>query len=122
MQPYRSMAPIYKGIIQKGSGYATKLGFPTVNIPLADDSISGIYAARVTVKEGEAPYMAAVFADQKRKILEAHILDFNDDLTGQSVTIELFEKLRDSKEFADEAALRAAIADDVAKTREYFTR
>ena len=116
------MNKTYVGVVQKGGGYAGRLGFPTVNIPLEDDSISGIYVARVTVKEGEAPYMAAVYADQKRKILEAHLLDFSDDLNNMTVTVELFEKLRESEQFADEAALKAAIADDVAKTREYFTR
>ncbi|RJQ33563.1 FMN adenylyltransferase [Candidatus Parcubacteria bacterium] len=110
------MHKIVKGVVQKGKGYAGTLGFPTVNIPLADD-ISGIFAARVTVKEGEAPYMAAVFADPKRKILEAHILDFEDDLVGQEIGIELFEKIRETEKFESEDDLRAAIAEDIKKVR-----
>jgi len=117
MEPKR-----YSGTIEAGSGYAAVLGFRTVNIPLTDESIEGVYAARVTVKEGEEPYMAAAFANQRRKILEAHILDFNDDLGGMSITIELVEKIRETKKFDTEPQLRAAIADDVEKVRAYFKK
>ena len=122
----------YSGTIEGGSGYAAVLGFRTVNIPLTDESIEGAYAARVTVKEGEEPYMAAAFANQRRKVLEAHLLDFpagggsasggNDDLGGLSITIELFDKIRETKKFDTEPQLRAAIADDVEKVRAYFKK
>ena len=122
----------YSGTIEGGSGYAAVLGFRTVNIPLTDESIEGVYAARVTVKEGEEPYMAAAFANQRRKVLEAHLLDFpagggsasggNDDLGGLSITIELFDKIRETKKFDTEPQLRAAIADDVEKVRAYFKK
>lgn len=82
--------------------------------------MSGIYAARAYVKEGEAPYMAAVFADPTRKILEAHLLDFSNDLYGKTVTIELHKKIREGNMFPDDASLRAAIGKDIAKVREYF--
>lgn len=110
---------VYKGVVQKGSQKGRALGYPTVNIPLADASIDGVYAARVLVA-GEAPYLAAAFADQARRVLEAHLLDFSDDLYGMPVTIELSEKLRDSHVYEDDARLRAAIAEDIAKVREYF--
>lgn len=112
----------YTGVVEQGTGYANVLGFRTVNIPLSDESIEGVYAARVTVKEGKAPYMAVAFANQRRKILEAHILDFNDDLGGMSITIELCEKMRETKKFDTEPELRAAIADDVEKVRAYFKK
>jgi riboflavin kinase/FMN adenylyltransferase len=110
---------IFKGIVQSGTKRAAALGFPTVNIPLNDRSISGIYAARVYVQD-EAPYMAAVFADKKRKLLEAYLLDFSDNLYGLEVKIELHKKIREEREFHDEASLREAIAGDVKAVREYF--
>ena len=111
---------IFSGIVQKGTSRGAALGFPTANIPLHNPEPSGIYAARVTVKKGEAPYMAAVFADQKRKLLEAHILDFSDDLYGQHVTVELHKKLRDVEMFENDEKLRATITEDIKKTRGYF--
>lgn len=108
---------LFRGIVAKGGGYGRKLGFPTANIPFVDDSISGIYAAKVRFGGGE--YTAAVYADQKRKLLEAHILHFNDDLYGMEIEIELLKKVRDDKEFADEAEAKATIADDVRAVEEY---
>ena len=81
--------------------------------------LSGIYAARVLV--GGREYGAAGFADQERKILEAHILDFSGDLYGKEITIQLLKKIRDSMRFSHDTALRAAIADDVACVRTYFS-
>lgn len=107
------------GIVVHGKERGKELGYPTINIPLFDEKITGIYAARAFIKD-EAPYMAAAFADPERGILEAHILDFEDDLYGLPVTIELLEKIRDSVRYADDSALRLAIAGDIAKVREFF--
>jgi riboflavin kinase/FMN adenylyltransferase len=82
--------------------------------------LSGIYAARVVI-EGKQ-YPTAVFADEKRDVLEAHILDKNLDLYGKEITIELLQKLRDAKTFSNDEDLRAAIADDIEKVREYFKK
>lgn len=111
----------FTGIVQKGARRGASLGFPTINIPLTDDSLSGIYAARVSIKDGEAPYMAAAYVDKKRGLLEAHLLDFSNDLYGMEVQIALHEKIRADERFADDAALRIAISEDIAKVREYFT-
>jgi riboflavin kinase / FMN adenylyltransferase len=108
----------YSGIVQKGTRQATALGVPTVNIPLDDVNVSGIYAARI--KLGEEAYDAVAYADRKNKKLEAHIFDFAADLYGWKVTITLLKKIRESKKFADDLALRKAIAEDVVSVREYF--
>lgn len=112
----------FRGVVQKGEQRGSELGFKTVNIPLADTEVSGIYAARVTLKPGDAPYMAAVYADQKRHVLEAHLLDFNDELYGLDIEIVLLEKLREDKKFTDDAALREAIESDISAVRAYFAR
>ena len=108
---------VYRGVVQKGGGYGRKLGFPTANIPLADNSISGIYAAKVRFGGGE--YNAAVYADARRKLLEAHVLHFSDDLYGVEIEIELLKKMREDKEFADETEAKATIAADVQSVEEY---
>ncbi len=107
------------GVVQKGKRHGSELGYPTINIELADPTLSGVYAGRVILND-EAPYMAAIFADASRKILEAHILDFSDELYGLEVRVEVHDKLRESHTFETEAELKATIAEDVAKVREYF--
>ncbi len=108
----------FSGVVQKGTKRAAALGFPTVNISFDDPHISGIYAARVVV--GGRPHIAAAFADQKRKILEAHVFNATLDLYGKEITVELHQKIRDSSTFESDDALRAAIEEDIRKVGEYF--
>lgn len=107
----------YKGVVQKGEKRGAALGFPTINIPLEGKDASGIFLARVFVDDKEYP--AAAYANPSRGILEAHLLDFTGDLYGKEVEIELLEKIRDDEKFTDGSTLKAAIARDVAKVREY---
>jgi riboflavin kinase/FMN adenylyltransferase len=108
----------YSGIVKKGLGRAASLGFPTVNIPLSDSAVAGIYVARVIA--GKEIHHAAAFADPSRRLLEAFILDFSDDLYGKRITIELHRKLRDSRQFDDDESLREAIKDDITRVRLFF--
>ncbi|MBI5457583.1 riboflavin kinase [Candidatus Kaiserbacteria bacterium] len=108
----------YTGIVEAGSRRAAALGYPTINIPLTDEGVSGIYAA--LVKIGEEEYEAVAFADQKRKVLEAHVFDFSKDLYGWNVKIHLLKKIRENKRFTDDAKLEEAIAEDIKKAREHF--
>lgn len=110
--------PLYTGIVIRGKGRAAALGYPTVNIPLKDSGPSGIYSA--LVKVGDKKYIAAVFADKKRKLLEAHLLNYSGELNGKLISIELYKKIRENKNFQNDKDLRTAIAMDVKKVREYF--
>ena len=72
---------------------------------------------------GEANYRAAIsigtnphYGGSERRI-EPHLLDFEGDLYGQRLVVELWERLRDEQVFASEAELVAQIARDVERTR-----
>ena len=108
----------YYGVVQKGERRGIELGFPTANIPLADET-SGIYAAIVRLEGAE--YHATVYADQKRKLLEAHLAKYaGGDLYDKEIEVELLKKIRDDKEFDTEDELRAAIRADIQAVRAYF--
>lgn len=107
----------FKGIVQKGNQYGRILGFPTANIPL-EDTTGGVFAA--TVRCDSSVYDAVVFANQKHRILEAHLLDFNSDLYGKEIEIELLKQLRERVEFANESEARELIGKDVAAARAYL--
>lgn len=113
------MPRTYSGIVQKDLGEGKRIGFPTANIPMTDPH-SGIYAG-VVVIVGEK-YPAAIYADERRKLLEAHLLDFNTDLYGTAIEITLLKKIRDDAQFTDEESLKEAIARDVEAVREYFKK
>lgn len=110
----------FSGVVQNGSKRAAALGYPTINIPMGEVAFSGIFAARVEVDGWPLP--AAVFADDSRGIIEAHILDFSENLYGKAVTIEILEKVRENATFPNDELLRNAIGDDIVKVRAYFAR
>ena len=49
--------------------------------------------------------------------MEPHLLDFDGDLYGQRLLVELWQRLRDERAFESEQELIAEIARDVEKTR-----
>lgn len=108
----------FEGEVIHGSRRAALLGYPTINIELHSHDVNGIYAAKVCV--GDAEYIAAAFADPVRGVLEAHLLDISADLYGKHARIDLYEKVRDSRAFEGDDALKAAMASDVSTVRAYF--
>lgn len=106
----------FTGKVLAGNGYGRTLGFPTANIAIGDPSLSGIYAGTVTLPDGDA-FLAAIYADDERGLLEAHILDWTGDVYDRDITIVVGEKLREKAVFPDELSLMNAIAEDVAKVR-----
>ncbi len=110
----------HAGIVQQGSHRAEALGYPTINIPLTDEGVSGVYAA--LVKVGEEEYEAAAYADQKKKVLEAHILDFSKDLYGWNVKVRLMKKVREYKKFKSDTDQQESIDRDITAVRTYFKK
>jgi riboflavin kinase / FMN adenylyltransferase len=77
----------------------------------------GIYAGAAlgqpaAISIGTNPH----YGGTKRRV-EAHLLDYEGDLYGQRIVLELWERLRDEAAFDSEAALVEAIERDVERTR-----
>lgn len=116
--PYR-----LTGKVVEGARRGRTLGFPTANLADVETVVPGhgVYAGTVTIEQ--KPYPAAVhigpnrtFHEEAAKI-EVHLLDFQGDLYGQPLTVDLFERVRPIHQFADRDALLAQIAKDVAFVR-----
>ena len=78
----------------------------------------GIYAGaarghRAAVSIGTNPH----YGGTERRI-EPYLLDFEGDLYGERLVVELWERLRDEEAFESEEALVAQIARDVEATRD----
>lgn len=110
---------VQKGTVEGGTKMARKVGYPTVNIHYDDSEIlAGTYAGKVAV--GDKQYRAAVYANQEREVLEAHLLDFSGDLYGKEITVILLERLVEAKEFRGRLDERSFIEWAVAEVRKYF--
>lgn len=116
----RSVNPhTFSGTVEDGLRRGSTLGYPTVNIPLSDKSISGIFAG--TVRHEDREYHAAVFADPKRGVLEAYLLNFDEELYGETITVVLLKKIRESAMFSDDERLKEMIGNDVQEVEKYFS-
>lgn len=134
------------GPVVHGNEIGRTLGTPTANLLIPPGVIApgfGVYAARVWVLPvrpdnheppgprhlpGEGPYLAVanvgvrptVNAEGTGVTVEPWILDFEGDLYGRILRLELYKRLRPERKFDCVDALRAAILENAAQTRAYF--
>jgi riboflavin kinase/FMN adenylyltransferase len=113
--------PELDGIVVPGERRGGTLGYPTANLGI-DSSLLvpryGIYAGyarghRAALSIGTNPH----YGGTERRI-EPYLLDFEGDLYGQRLVVEVWQRLRDERSFPDEEALVEQIARDVEATRE----
>lgn len=120
------------GVVVEGAGRGRELGFPTANLEVQSGLLPppGIYAGRAEILPGHRRrYAAAIslgtnptFGAGAPLTIEPYLLDFEGDLYGRRLRIELVSRLRPEKRFASAAELARAIEADVAQTREIINR
>jgi riboflavin kinase/FMN adenylyltransferase len=113
------------GRVVTGDGLGRQLGFPTANLESTGLCLPphGVYAGRTWVQE--QAYRVALNIGSRPTLgspapvlrVEAHLLDFNGDLYGQELEIEIGDRLREEKKFDSTAGLSAQIARDLAAVR-----
>ena len=112
--------PEVEGTVVGGDARGGTLGFPTANLRLEPDLLVpayGIYAGaadgrRAAVSIGTNPH----YGGAERRV-EAYLLDFEGDLYGRRLVVQLWRRLRDEQSFGSEEELVAQIARDVEETR-----
>jgi riboflavin kinase/FMN adenylyltransferase len=116
----------FSGRVVHGRHRGKALGFPTANLPVDDLVLppDGVYLVRACLHERWLPAVANLgsnptFGDVGRQF-EVHLLDFDQDIYGRRLTVQLLEKLRDEIRFPSLDALREQIAKDVARARALF--
>jgi riboflavin kinase / FMN adenylyltransferase len=109
-----------EGLVVSGDQRGGTLGFPTANLAVEPHLLVppyGIYAGaalggRAAMSIGVNPH----YGGSERRI-EAFLLDFEGDLYGKELRIELWERLRDERAFESEHELVRQIALDVEAAR-----
>lgn len=112
-----------EGRVQRGQGKGTGWGFPTANIKLKYPSpCEGVFAAWAWVGGKRYPSSVSIgtrptVSDKKEVVVEAHLLNFSQDLYRQRISIVLVKKIRDEHHFATIDLLKRAVFDDIEKTK-----
>jgi riboflavin kinase/FMN adenylyltransferase len=114
------------GVVVKGDGRGRRIGIPTANLELANETVpgGGVYACWCRVLgDDSAPRPAAVNVGRRPTFgggvmtVEAHVLDYDGDLYGRTLRVEFEERLREERTFPGAEALVAQIRSDIGEAR-----
>jgi riboflavin kinase / FMN adenylyltransferase len=114
-----------EGAVVRGDGRGRGLGFPTANlapVPLSPAPGIGVYAGTAHLPGSSHPAAINVghnptFTDDRTLRVEAHLLDFDADIYGSPIRLDLVRRLRDEIRYESADALVEQLHRDVAETR-----
>lgn len=121
------------GTVKAGDQIGRQLGFPTANLSAHNEQFppNGVYAVEVhrvaargcaelrgVVNIGVRPTITNASGE---RVLEVHLLDFDEDLYGEDLELTFRKFLRPEQKFSSLEALRAQIAEDVVAAREVLS-
>ena len=112
-----------RGTVVRGAGRGAGLGFPTANLDGSAVMLpaDGVYAVRALVDGVSHPAAChigpnATF-DEHARTVEVHLIDFEGDLYGRTLEVDLVDHLRGTRRFEGLPALLDQIAADVEQAR-----
>jgi riboflavin kinase / FMN adenylyltransferase len=111
-----------KGCIIKGTGIGRQLGYPTANLKIEPGwaiPSDGVYATFTHVNGNIHRSMTSIglrptFGGKERTV-ETYLIDYQGDLYGREVWIDIVERLRDEIKFDNVEELKAQITRDINK-------
>ena len=117
------------GTVIKGAQIGREIGFPTANV-LIEDPIkilpaNGVYVVAVSLGGVRLKGVMNIgfrptIDTSLRKQIEIHIFDFNSDIYGQQLRVELLTRLRDEIKFENKEFLVKQIQQDVSMAHHFF--
>jgi riboflavin kinase/FMN adenylyltransferase len=114
------------GEVIHGAQVGRKIGYPTANVLPAEGMVQladGIYATVSRIGAGGEPVPSMTYIGTRpalntgRRMIETHLLDFDGDLYGKTLTVEFVRRLRPDANFASVDELVAQLQRDEAETR-----
>ena len=112
------------GVVIKGEGRGTDIGYPTANIeienPIKLIPANGVYAVYITISGTRYKAMMNIGVrptvsgntDTAERTIEINVFDFSRDIYGQSVRVTMIDKIRDEVKFDSVKELAAQLAVD----------
>jgi len=110
------------GIVSDGQRLGRKLGYPTANLVVKDVEkkipSNGVYSCWVMIDGmrylgmlniGHRP---TIIEDPNKETIEVHILNFDQDIYGKEITLEIVKKLRNEQKFPDLKSLKKQLDKD----------
>lgn len=114
------------GTVIHGHHLGTRIGFPTANLQISDPRkllpAKGVYLVYAKVSDQRYPGMLNIgtrptVSSEGALSLEVHLFDFHRDIYGQTLTIELFDRLRGEQKFDSIEELTTQLVKDREEAR-----
>jgi riboflavin kinase/FMN adenylyltransferase len=115
------------GVVVTGDKRGKSLGYPTANIQTDNDDKMlpgiGIYAVKVqwnslNLKGVMSIGMRPTFKDSNQIVVEVYIFDFDKNIYGEKLKVEVIERIREEKKFSSVDELIKEIKIDIKKSLE----
>lgn len=118
------------GQVVSGKGLGKTIGYPTANLQISESykliPARGIYIVESTIfgkkKYGITSIGTNPTVGGNTQTIETYLLDFSENLYGQSIQISFLEKIRDEKKFDSLEQLYQAIHQDEQIARNYISK
>ena len=123
-RPFRVTGPVIHG-----AHFGRTIGYPTANVQPAADLVplaDGIYASCATIPSLVADHPAMTYVGTRPtvntglRLVETHLLDFDADLYGRPLHVDVLHRLREDATFEGLDALVAQLGRDETAARQYF--
>ena len=105
------------GRVIEGAKLGRTIGFPTANIKYPSKIIeipNGVYATKINNYVGVLNWgMKPTVNNTQEPLAEVHILNYNGNLYGKEIEIEILDKLRDEQKFRNLEELKLQIEKDI---------
>ena len=116
-----------QGRVVPGVGRGIKLGFPTANLEIEPEQAlppDGVYVSPAHIDNQTYPSVTNIgkrptFGSNER-LVEVYLLDYDSDLYGRELEIDILERLRGEKKFDTAEELKKQIAQDVERGRKWL--
>ncbi|MBR9726688.1 bifunctional riboflavin kinase/FAD synthetase [Shewanella intestini] len=119
---------LLNGRVAHGQKLGRTIGFPTANVALKRHvvPVKGVFAVRLSwqgshLYEGVANIGYRPTVQGQTCQLEVHLFDFDGDLYGKRVKVELVAKIRDEQPFSSLDALKKQIINDANEAKALFS-
>ena len=114
---------LFEGFVVRGNQIGRTIGFPTANLHINNEEkiipSNGVYAVKVkgkclgdTIYNGMMNIGIRPTVDGQKKVIEVHILDFDQDIYEQNLTVMVYEYIRGEVKFDGLEALKVQLAKD----------
>lgn len=122
------MKPLYtlNGVVQHGKKRGKPLGYPTINFQTEHRIDDGVYLSRTLYRGNWFNSLTFIGVAKTFNatdyLAETYILDFDEDIYSEPVTVNLIKKLRGNIMFPSVPELVNQMKQDEIEAREYFSK